>query len=598
MAYGRPASVRSHRRGGSRRRPKVAPWIVVSLVVVLVLSGLTAGYVHLMRQSCSGQAKAQVIASSATATILDNLARRWATTEPEVDGVCASVQVTAKDSALMAQVLQEEWDAKANGPAPDVWVPQSTAWVRRATVDADAERMIPDRQPSIARSPVVIAMPKPMAQALGWPKAKLSWQDIITKFADNPRGWSSLGKPWGPFRFGMTNPAKSTAGLLALTAITDANDDSDVSAEEQATVLKLKQVMRPYLDSTDQILSEFKRAGDQSEAAALQYVSAFPAFEQDVLNHNLRNPRVSLVAVYPNNGSIEADHPYLVLNAPWAKPQAQQVANAFMSYVRGADGRRQLMDSGFRDPNRGPGPQLVEQNGLAPHVTALPRAALLPDSVSRTLTIWTALTQPTNLLLVLDVSGSMSKPVAGSGQTRLTLARKAAKEAIQLFPDDAQVGLWAFSTRQNGTRDYRTVVPLGALGDVDGGRTRKDALLAGLDGLQPGGDTGLYDTVAAAQKTLLDSYRKGATNLVVLLTDGKNDDSTGGLSIAQLREQLTKNGADAARRVPVVLIGFGDEVDLDTLQELSRMTGATARSSRDELDINQVLISAIFASTG
>ncbi|HET8657443.1 MAG TPA: substrate-binding domain-containing protein, partial [Micromonosporaceae bacterium] len=377
---------------------------MISVVVVLVLSGFTAGYLYLVRQSCSGSAKASIVASTSTATILESLARRWATTEPDVHGVCASVEVAAKDSAVMAQALQEEWDAKANGPAPDAWVPQSSAWVRRAAADADAERMIPDRQPSIARSPVVIAMPKPMAQALGWPGAKLSWQDIITKFAGNPGGWASLGKPWGPFKFGMTDPARSTAGLLALTAIIDANDDSDVSPDEQETVLKLKQVMRPYLDSTDQILSELKRAGDQGEAAALQYVSAFPAFEQDVLNHNLRNPRVSLVAVYPNNGSIEADHPFLVLNAPWAKPQAQEVANAFMGYVRGPAGQQELMDSGFRDPNRGPGPQLVEQNGLAPQITALPRAVLLPDSVSRTLTTWTALTQPTNLLLVLDVS--------------------------------------------------------------------------------------------------------------------------------------------------------------------------------------------------
>ncbi|HET8680290.1 MAG TPA: substrate-binding domain-containing protein, partial [Micromonosporaceae bacterium] len=226
---------------------------MISIVVVLVLSGFTAGYLYLVRQSCSGSAKASIIASNATATILDNLARRWATTEPDVHGVCASVEVTAKDSALMAQALQEDWDAKANGPAPDAWVPQSTAWVRRAAIDADAERMIPDRQPSIARSPVVIAMPKPMAQALGWPGAKLSWQDIITRFAGNPGGWSSLGKPWGPFKFGMTDPAKSTAGLLALTAIIDANDDSDVSPDEQETVLKLKQVMRPYLESTEQI---------------------------------------------------------------------------------------------------------------------------------------------------------------------------------------------------------------------------------------------------------------------------------------------------------------------------------------------------------
>lgn len=598
MAYGRPANVRSHRRGGPRRRLNVAPWIVISTVVLLVLGGLTAGYVYLVKQSCTGQVRATVVASTATKTILENLARRWAATEPAVDGTCAEVEILAKDSAEMAAALQEQWDDKANGPPPDVWVPQSTAWVRRAAIDSDAEQMVPDLQPSIARSPVVIAMPKPMAQALGWPDTELNWQDVITKFADDPNGWQTLGRPWGAFKFGMTDPARSTAGLLALTAIIDANDDSEVSADEQATVVKLKQVMSPYQESTEQIINEFKRAATQSEEEALRFVSAFPAFEQDVLNHNLLNPKVPLVAIYPTNGSIEADHPFLVLNAPWARPDAQQAATSFMTYVRGPEGQRELMDAGFRDPNRGPGPQLTEENGLAPQITALPRAVLLPDSVSRTLTTWTALTQPTNLLLVLDISGSMRAVVPGTGQSRLALAKQAAKAAVNIFPPDAEVALWSFSTRLSGNRDYRQVVSLGPLNeDVPNFPHRRAQLLAAIDNLQPTGDTGLYDTIAAAQKSMLDNFRKGAANMVVLMTDGKNDDSTGGISLETLRDQLTKNNA-GANKVPVVLVGYGEEVDFDILQEISRVTGTTARSSREQFDINQVLISAIFADVG
>jgi Ca-activated chloride channel homolog len=601
MAYGRPANVRSHRRGGPRRRLNVAPWIVISMVVVLVVSGLTAGYIYLVKQSCTGQTTATVVASSATKTILENLARQWAATEPSVEGTCASVEITAKDSAEMADELQEDWDAKANGPAPDAWVPQSSAWVRRAAIDSDAERMVPDLQPSIARSPVVIAMPKPMAQALGWPNANLSWQDVIEKFAGDPRGWQSVGKGWGPFKFGMTDPAKSTAGLLALTAIIDENDDSEVSPGEQETVLKLKQVMTPYQESTESIINEFKRAGNQGEDEALKYVSAFPAFEQDVLNHNLLNPKVPLVAIYPNNGSIEADHPFLVLNAPWARPEGQRVATAFMQYVRGPEGQRELLDAGFRDPNRGPGPQLTQQNGLAPQITALPRGVLLPDSVTRTITTWTALTQPTNVLLVLDISGSMKEAVPGTGQTRMALAKAAARAAASLFPPEAHVGLWTFSTRLNGNRDYRSIVSIGQLGEeLSGGRTRGDELLRSIDNIQllPSGDTGLYDTIAAAQRTLMDNYRQGATNLVVLLTDGKNDDPGGGLTLDQLKAELNKTKADTAHRVPVVLVGYGTDVDFAILQELSALTGTTARSSRDAFDINQVLIQAIFAEVG
>jgi Ca-activated chloride channel family protein len=599
MAYGRPATVRSHRRGGPRRRVTIAPWVVVSLVVILVAGGLSAGYLWLIRQSCSGEVKATVVASPGTANILEGLSREWASNEPAVQGKCAVVEISAKDSAEVAIALQNAWDPKVSGPAPDAWVPQSTAWVRKAANDADAERMIPDRQPSIARSPTVLAMPKPMAEKLGWPKKELTWPVVLQTLAGSRDGWKGYGQPdWGPFKFGMTDPAKSTAGLLALTAILDADDDEEISDAEQQSLLRLKQVMTVYVDRTEEILNEFAKQSNQSAAAGLRYISAFPALEQDVLSHNLRNPKAPLVAIYPDN-SIEADHPFLVLqNAPWTRPEAQQVATEFMNFVRGADGERVLLDAGFRDPNRVPGKDLTVQNGVAPQITALPRAVLLPDSVARAINTWTALTRPTNVLLVLDVSGSMKEKVPGTGKTRMALAQQAAKDAVSLFSDDARVGLWAFSSAQQGNRDYRVVTPLDRLGDdTGGGRSRRQQMISNIDQLVPKNDTGLYDTVAAAQKSLLDNFQKDAVNLVVVLTDGKNDDPTGGLSLDQLRQQLTRNNADPARRVSVTTVGFGDKADYPALQEIARLSGGIAFESREAFDINQVLLSAVFSDS-
>lgn len=596
MAYGRPANVRSHRRGGPRRRLNVAPWIVVSMVVVLVAAGLTAGYVWLIRQSCTGEVRATVVASPETAPILEGLSREWATGEPSVDGVCAKVDITAKDSADIAVALQNPWDARTSGPAPDAWVPQSTAWVRKAAVDADAERMMPDLQPSIARSPTVIAMPKPMAEKLGWPNAQLAWQDVINRFADNPQGWSAFGQPgWGQFRFGMTDPARSTAGLLALTAIIDEDDDEDVGPEDQQRLVKLKRVMRVYAERTEEILNEYARLAAQDPEAGLKYISAFPALEQDVLDHNLRNPKAPLVAIYPNNGSIEADHPFLVLQrAEWVRRDAQQVATLFMQFVRGSTGEARLLNAGFRDPNRVPGKDLTVNNGLTPQITALPRAVLLPESVARAVNTWTALTRTANVLLVIDVSGSMKDQVAGAGRTRMDMAKRAALDALAVFPDEARVGLWEFSSGLAGARDYRTVVPLGALNDNVDGESRRTRLSNGISRLQPRGDTGLYDTAVAAQKAMLDNFDPKAANLVVLLSDGKNDDPTGGLNADQMRAQLQAASTDQAKRVPIVTVAYGELADFAAMQEISRVTGGFAYESRESFDINQVLQAAIF----
>ena len=98
----------------------------------------------------------------------------------------------------------------------------------------------------------------------------------------------------------------------------------------------------------------------------------------------------------------------------------------------------------------------------------------------------------------------------------------------------------------------------------------------------------------AAQQTVLDNFKSGSTNLVVLMTDGRNEDVQGGLTLPQLKDQLAHNTADPNHKVPVVTVGYGADADFGTLQDISRTTGATSYSSKATFDINQVLLTAIF----
>ncbi len=167
MPYGRSPTVRSHRRGGARRRVALAPWLIIASVVVLLGAGVTAGYAYLIKGGCSGRATATVVVTPRIETIMQSLSQKWAATSPNVKGTCADVKIEAQDAALVSNSLAGEWDTKTLGTPPDAWVPDSSAWVRRASVDADAERIMPDLQPSLARTPTVIAMPKDMAEAAG-----------------------------------------------------------------------------------------------------------------------------------------------------------------------------------------------------------------------------------------------------------------------------------------------------------------------------------------------------------------------------------------------------------------------------------------------
>ena len=70
-------------------------------------------------------------------------------------------------------------------------------------------------------TPLVIAMPEPMAEALGYPERARSAGPTCSSSPASKTGWADFGHPeWGPFRLGKTNPNFSTSGLSALIAQT------------------------------------------------------------------------------------------------------------------------------------------------------------------------------------------------------------------------------------------------------------------------------------------------------------------------------------------------------------------------------------------
>jgi Ca-activated chloride channel homolog len=606
MAYGTPANVRSHRRGRQRRRRRVAPWISGTLATALVLVGLGFGYSQLLAQTCSGQEAIRIAASPSTASLLTSFAREWHANEPSIaDGTCARVHVETFDSAEVANRLATGW-AEANNP-PHVWVPASTVWSQKAAASDQAEPLIPDLRPSIARTPTVIAMPEPMAAELNWPDTRLEpdadvrWESLLEEFAEDEEGWSRFGRPeWGPFRFAMSNPARDTAGLLALTAILDADDDGETSPEELENAFKLQQLLDldRYHDTTEQLLTQLRQADDQGDHAALTHLSAFPALEQDVLAYNRGNPNVPLAAIYPTNGNIEADHPYLVLRGDWVTPAKQEVAGAFLSFIREPEQQWRLREAGFRNNNREPGEDIDHEYGLVPQLVALPRAVLVPESVTLTIDRWTALTRPMNVLIVFDVSGSMLWEIPGTGLVRMERAIEAATATVQLFSDDDQVGFWEFATALDGDLDYRQLVPIGPLDDVMfDNRTRREHILSAIEGLVPLTDTGLYNTIQAAYDEVLANYDENTTNMVVVLTDGE-DDTAGrpGISLEQLLAHF--NQAPADQPVHVVTVAFGEEPDFEIMQRIADATRGSAYYSEDGFDLIDLFRTAVFSSVG
>ena len=180
---------------------------------------------------------------------------------------------------------------------------------------------------------------------------------------------------------------------------------------------------------------------------------------------------------------------------------------------------------------------------------------------------------------MVDKSGSMEEEASGTGETRLELAKKAAVNALPQFRGDDKVGLWAFSTRQDGAKDYLELVPIDCVSKT-GPKLRNQ-----LEGLTAGGGTGLYDTTLAAVERMRRAKDAGAINAVVFLTDGKNE-KTGGSDLDNLLGKLNPD-------VRLFTIGYGEGADQGVLRQIAEATDGAAYDSSRADTIDQVFTSVI-----
>jgi Ca-activated chloride channel family protein len=82
---------------------------------------------------------------------------------------------------------------------PTVWSPASSVYIPVANSEwnkSHADDLVTGTPKDLVLSPVVIAMWRPMAQALGWPDKALGWEDIA-QLAISEEGWSAYGHPNG-----------------------------------------------------------------------------------------------------------------------------------------------------------------------------------------------------------------------------------------------------------------------------------------------------------------------------------------------------------------------------------------------------------------
>jgi Ca-activated chloride channel homolog len=535
------------------------PWRALLAVVAAVVVGLVV--VQAVRSALGPTAAAscpipQELIVLTTPTKEASVRQLAVAFGDQAPGSCrrSSIPVFSVPSASsVAVALAAGWppDDLRLGPQPAVWLPDATAEVERVILQAGDDLT---SLGSTATSPVVLAMPRSVKARLG-DTSKVPWRTMV--------GWAKQDAPGPRLRIGRPDPASSTAGLLATIGL-------NVATSGSATPYTQRHAVERTIDRAADELTELCELGQPGGPARAVIVP-----EQAMVAYN-RGARLGgscaagrqrsdrLAAVYAADGTPVPDHPFALLPASVELEDREWLARDFLAYLTSEPAQKQLQEAGFRDGNRRVGGTVGEQDGVLVHDP--PTWARPPDGATlvRELDAWQQARLPARALLAMDVSGSMTEELPGPGGQRITAARAAAAQAVDLMGDRDQIGLWRFSQTLDGPRDYQERVPLGPAGD----ERRRERVIAELERLKATPrDTGLYDTIYAGIGHLrAGSASADAIEALVVVTDGKNDDPNGGVGLDAVRRRL-----DDGDEVLLFLLTFGPaRCDAGKLGQLSQ----------------------------
>ncbi len=498
--------------------------------------------------------------------------------KPTFDLLVETFNATATEDALPVRTLEMAPDkmveeSLGHAPAFHALAPDSSLWFHQLeqrwieTLGSEEQgTVIPiaTRRTSTpvryAVSPIVIAAWESVARDLGWPFEPLGWQEIQLKATRDPS-------------FKWNHPSTHHAsGLLATLAefyagagLTRGLTEEAATASDTLEYVRAVEATVRFYGEDEAVILERLR----SEGRA--FLDAFVVQEQAVIAWNQSQPAERLVAIYPAEGTLWADHPLALLELDTVSEAQRRTYQAFADFLTTDQAQRALLAVGYRPadltiPLDTPPSPFAAGDAVdwrQPQTTL----QMPPQHVIRVVqNVWWYTKRPTNVILVVDTSGSMNE---GNKMERTIQALLTFLDNIQ--GDRDQVGLVEFGS---GIKHIEPPRPLD-----DAGRRHFEALIRALS---PQGNTALLDAVWEAHQQLLALNDTEAINAIVVMTDG--------LENASRRTELELQRAFArseSEQIVVFTIGFGANPDTKLLQQLAVIGGGQFRRA-DETDIEEL----------
>lgn len=435
--------------------------------------------------------------------------------------------------------------------------PASAAFLRLGNARSRAQTgkdLIGETQ-NLVLSPVVIAMWRPMAEAIGWGKRPVGWGEILA-LARDPAGWSSHGHPeWGAFRFGHTHPEYSNSGLIALLAEAYAGAGKvagltleDVRRPETAELVAgIESAIVHYGSSTGFFGKRLFTDGPRFLSAAVLYENM--VIESTSPEYKLPFP---VVAIYPREGTFWSDHPVGIVEREWVTPEHREAARIYIDHLLARPQQERALQYGFRpsDVDIPLGPPFDAAHGVDPKEPQTTLEVPSVEVIDAVLKLWHENKKRSEITLVLDVSGSMEE------EGKMAAARAGAEQLVALLDDQDTFSLLPFNDEMAwAVQD----APMAAA---------RASTVGTIRGLFADGGTALYDAVDMAYEDLARGRDRGRISAIVVLSDGEDKDSD--LKLRELLDRIRADSEGGGARV--FTIGYGNGARKDVLESIAEAT--------------------------
>lgn len=533
-------------------------WIATGAAAVLLLCGGGVAIANLTQSNSPAASKSPTAPAACSTTQVVNVATTDAMAKalkamPVDAESCITLNLTTDKSATDVLASSAEGASTTN-----LWIPDST--VRAQLAMSETASSLEPTAESLAQSPAVVITEKDASYS--------TWLDVL-KASDTV----SMGDPKtdsAAFAALISGVSEATNGAISL-------EDLSAGSGNRAQTIGVTEAAQ----TSSQLLS----AVDQGEKDSAVVTEAdYAAYTQAQKDSGLK-------ALVPADGSYALNYP--LYKTSTTNTTIDQAAEQIKAFVASEEGKQALGQAGLRTAEG----ELVTSGQNVGQFSQLTPSN--PEVLGQVWTSYSLQSAPFKSLIVLDASGSMLDPVAGTDKSRMDITVESVLAGSQLFPARDSMGLWKFSrnitTASGEVSDFEELVPVRGLEAITDGKTQRELLQeAGLSissSIHPDDQTALYDTMLAAFRSAKDSYQAGAVNGVVILTDGQNVDD-GSISQEDLISTIQAE-QDPNNPIFFFLIGISEDADMASLTTIAQSVGGEAHLASSPTDIQRIFAEAL-----